>query len=98
MQLFRGKKIDFVKFSPLCPVEISKIAQNGDVFGSRPSSKGHGSSRNVTHFRGFAFTDSSVILTYFHHFYTVMLASFGRIKFGLRFLTRDFDVRECKIN
>ena len=77
MQLY-SKKIDFVKFSFfVCPVEISKIAPKGNVFGSRASSKGHGSSRSVRHFREFSFTDSSVILTYFHHLCAVAPASFG---------------------
>ena len=35
---------------------------------SKLSSKGHGSSCSVMHFWELAFTDSSVILTYFHHF------------------------------
>ena len=59
-------------------LKFKKSRQNEDVFGSQQSSKGHGSTRSVTHFRE---------LDYFHHFCTVAVASFGWIKFGLRFLT-----------
>ena len=87
MQLFSEKKIDLLNslFS-VSLLKFHKSRQNGDILGSRPSSKGHVYSRSVTHYRELAFTDSFVISTYFHHFFAVALASLGWIKY----LTKGF--------